>query len=103
MTSKILVSVSIATSLAVIPASYTTNDDHVTLLPPRAEHGEPLENEFARIMLSSWHSSDPRIEARPASPRHDEDERYEEGIRSQVSALWAEDWDSDEDSVYDTW
>jgi hypothetical protein len=24
-------------------------------------------------------------------------------IRAQVSRLWAEDWDSDEDAVYDSW
>jgi hypothetical protein len=24
-------------------------------------------------------------------------------VRAYVSRLWAEDWDSDEDAVYDTW
>jgi len=28
---------------------------------------------------------------------------YDDDIRSQVSVLWAEDWDSDEDAVYDNW
>lgn len=34
----------------------------------------------------------------PECPRtHDDD------IRAQVSALWAEDWDSEDDAVYDDW
>lgn len=34
---------------------------------------------------------------------HDEDVKrsYEDDVRAQVSALWAEDWDCEEDSVYD--
>ena len=28
---------------------------------------------------------------------------YDDDIRSQVSVLWAEDWDSDGDAIYDNW
>lgn len=28
---------------------------------------------------------------------------YEDDLRAQVSALWAEDWDSEDDAVYDDW
>lgn len=28
---------------------------------------------------------------------------YDDDMRAQVSALWAEDWDSEEDAVYDDW
>lgn len=28
---------------------------------------------------------------------------YDDDVRAQVSALWAEDWDSDEDALYDDW
>ncbi|GAA4627244.1 hypothetical protein [Cellulomonas oligotrophica] len=28
---------------------------------------------------------------------------YDEDVRAAVSRLWAEDWDSDEDAVYDSW
>lgn len=103
MNSKILVTMSIATSLAVVPAAYATNEHQFTLAPLRTEHGSPLDNEFARIVLSSWSSSETQIDARPVILKDDDDEGYEAGIRSRVSRLWAEDWDSDEDSVYDTW
>lgn len=29
--------------------------------------------------------------------------REDEEMRAYVSALWAEDWDSPEDGIYDTW
>jgi hypothetical protein len=28
---------------------------------------------------------------------------YEDDLRVEVSALWAEDWDSEDDAVYDDW
>ncbi|MGH9207436.1 MAG: hypothetical protein ACRD1G_12900 [Acidimicrobiales bacterium] len=34
----------------------------------------------------------------PQRPRTDEDD-----LRAQVSTLWAEDWDSEDDAVYDDW
>lgn len=45
------------------------------------------------------------VTAPPDSPpksRSDE-AAYEEDVRGYVSRLWAEDWDSPEDAVYDTW
>ncbi|EYR62161.1 hypothetical protein N866_11175 [Actinotalea ferrariae CF5-4] len=32
-----------------------------------------------------------------------DDNAYWQGVRAAVSSLWADDWDSPEDSVYDTW
>lgn len=37
-------------------------------------------------------------EMRATAPR-----TYDDDVRAQVSVLWAEDWDSDEDAVYDDW
>jgi len=33
----------------------------------------------------------------------DDDQDYLEAVRAGLSRLWAQDWDSSEDSVYDTW
>lgn len=32
-----------------------------------------------------------------------EESQYDADVRSSVSALWADDWDNDDDSVYDSW
>jgi hypothetical protein len=36
-------------------------------------------------------------------PGFDDEREHLNGIRGLVSRIWAQDWDSDEDAVYDSW
>jgi hypothetical protein len=72
-----------ATPLAVrghVPAKIVVGSTGVLFVSGNARH------------IGVW-----KVKQMPAaSPR-----TYEDDLRAQVSWLWAEDWDSDEDAVYD--
>jgi hypothetical protein len=80
------------------PFHSATSGDHLldaSLIPRTTEISEDLCVDTSTIftvsnagMILTW----------PGRRRTHEDD-----VRTQVSALWAEDWDSDEDAVYDDW
>jgi hypothetical protein len=66
-------------------------EEHVPAKTVRGSTGVPLVSGGAR-RIGVWKVR----KMREAAPR-----TYEDDVRAQVSVLWAEDWDSDEDAVYD--
>lgn len=95
-----------AAALALLPGGA------VTLEASRRIEVRPMVRE-ARVSVTGWHLTAPAPQEvalmaaqRPLAVTVSSsrvESQYEEGVRALVSQLWAEDWDSPEDSVYDTW
>lgn len=64
----------------------------------------PMGKEHVSLMVHPARAQEVDVMIAASSlPAPESEAAYEDAVRQYVSALWAEDWDSPEDSVYDTW
>lgn len=94
--------------MSVLTASTIDHADYesvaaVTPAPPQLVPEEVSEADIQRISAGEEPSGDPQARQRLAQVlyRITGWEIFGDGERSYVSRLWAEDWDSPEDAIYD--